>query len=199
MINWATFLLFRKCNKKPFNFVKNKNNMHSKGMIILGSARSKGNSYQIAQQLHTTTQFPLFNLNEYHIAPFNYEKLYPKDDDFQVIAQEMLKKDYIILITPIYWYTVSTAMKIFMDRLTDLITIHKKQGRQLKGKCLFSISCGPDDDMPPFFHEPFRLTAEYLDMQYGGYVHTWVEENEPVRDEILQRLQHFTAMIKRST
>lgn len=168
------------------------------GIILLGTARSNGNSFKIAQYLNQSLDFQLIDLNNYSIHPFNYEHNYPKNDAFQHIVNEILAVDIIIFITPVYWYTVSTAMKIFMDRLSDLITIHKNQGRQLKGKFIFSISVGPDDDMPAYFHEPFRLTAEYLDMQYSGFVHTWIVEREAISAEVIQRLIQFQEMIKRN-
>ncbi|MFN7119852.1 MAG: flavodoxin family protein [Saprospiraceae bacterium] len=158
---------------------------------MVGTARSNGNSSQVAKYLQDLLIFPLIDLNNYTIYPFNYNHDYPEDDDFQFIISSVLRADVIILVTPVYWYTVSTSMKIFMDRLTDLITIHKKQGRLLKGKYLFSMSCGAADDMPDYFHEPFRLTAAYLDLHYGGFVHTWIDNSSIISESVKNRIESF--------
>lgn len=170
---------------------------NQKGIILLGTARRGGNSFKIANYLNQSLHFQLIDLNDYLIYPFNYEHDYPEDDAFSLIVQEILAADVLVFVTPVYWYSVSTTMKLLMDRLTDLITICKQQGRALKGKRVFSVSCGPDHDMPSYFHEPFRLTAEYLDMSYHGFVHTWIAEKEPISEEVIERLNQFQEKIKR--
>lgn len=170
--------------------------MDQKGIIIVGSARRNGNSKKIALYLQHAFSFPLLDLNDFSIHPYNYEHDYTDGDQFQTIVGIILQFDFIIFVTPVYWYNMSTIMKTFMDRLTDLIKVYKTQGRQLKGKQVFSVSCGGDDDMPSYFHEPFRLTSDYLDMQYHGFVHTWVSKNETIPYEVRQRLTQFREMIK---
>ncbi len=44
------------------------------------------------------------------------------------------KYDVLIFATPVYWYSMSGIMKVFFDRITDLLTIKKDIGRKLKGK-----------------------------------------------------------------
>ena len=39
------------------------------------------------------------------------------------------------------------------------------------------IACGSDKNEYPALWEPFKLTSEYLDMEYLGHAHTWVEED----------------------
>ena len=54
----------------------------------------------------------------------------------------MVQYEQIIFATPIYWYAMSAQLKTFFDRMTDLLTIHKPLGRQLrKGKKMFLIAC----------------------------------------------------------
>jgi len=82
----------------------------------------------------------------------------------------MIEADLIILATPIYWYTMSGHMKAFLDRWTDLVTTHKSKGRALKGKKVGVIAQSTSDAMPVGFEIPFKLTAEYMDMEYVGGV-----------------------------
>lgn len=74
----------------------------------------------------------------------------------------------IVFATPVYWYSMSGHMKVFFDRLTDLVTIQKKAGRQLKGKKMFVVAVGSDQALPIGFETPFQQTAAYLHMHYLG-------------------------------
>jgi multimeric flavodoxin WrbA len=73
---------------------------------------------------------------------------------------------HLIFATPVYWYAMSGLMKVFFDRLTELITTSKPLGRAMKGKCCYLISCGTDAELPPGFDVPFRLTAKYFEMEF---------------------------------
>ena len=82
--------------------------------------------------------------------------------------EKIITHDLIVLATPVYWYTMSATMKIFLDRLTDLLDIRKDLGRKLYGKKLFIISSLASNLLPQGFEYPFWQTAEYLKMEYKG-------------------------------
>jgi len=67
-------------------------------------------------------------------------------------------------------------MKIFFDRISDLLKIDKESGRKLRGKNMAMISCASDQDLKPGFTMPFIESANYLGMNYIGDVHAWIEE-----------------------
>lgn len=50
-------------------------------------------------------------------------------DDFTGLSARLLAADLIIFATPVYWFSVSGVMKIFMDRTQSLW-----HGRRLRGK-----------------------------------------------------------------
>lgn len=86
----------------------------------------------------------------------------------------MIEHYAIVFATPVYWYAMSGLMKVLFDRFTDLVTVRKDLGRQLKDRRVFLIACGADPDLPEGFEVPFRRTADYLAMKYCGsfYVQT---------------------------
>ena len=83
----------------------------------------------------------------------------------------MVSHEMIIFVTPVYWYTMSSQLKVFFDRLTDLITIHKTLGRALKGKKVFLISTGAGEEYPESLEYPIKSTAKYFEMEYGGLLY----------------------------
>ncbi len=142
----------------------------------MGSARSDGNTRKIVAAVRAKIGGNFIDLNDYKINYFDYEHG-NKDDDFVHIATKMIEYKRIIFATPVYWYAMSAQLKTFFDRMTDLLTIQKLLGRQLRnGKTMYSIACSSDEVAYEGFRMPFEKTAAYLGMQYGGHLHSWYEE-----------------------
>jgi len=93
------------------------------------------------------------------------------------LIERLSDRLFWILATPVYWYTMSAQMKVFIDRLTDLITLRKDLGRMLHGKSLAVIASGSDACLPEGFEFPFRLTCEYLRMKYIEAHYVQMEED----------------------
>jgi multimeric flavodoxin WrbA len=67
---------------------------------------------------------------------------------------------------------MSGQMKVFIDRLTELMYEYKAIGKALKGKKTYLIVCGGGAAMPEGFEVPFKSTSEYFEMQFvRGYYH----------------------------
>ena len=112
---------------------------------------------------------------DYTISPFDYEHK-NKDDDFLALAKQLLNYEHLIFATPMYWYSMSGQMKVFFDRLSDLMTIEKNLGRQLRGKTCSVLATGSDKEPPACFEQPFVLSADYLGMTYQKMFYCWCEE-----------------------
>jgi NAD(P)H-dependent FMN reductase len=119
-------------------------------LVILGSSRN----------------YELIDLHQKHIEYYSYDRHLKNEDDFLPIAQAMLNHDVIVFATPVYWYTMSGQMKVFLDRLTELTDIHKPIGKALKGKKTYLIACGGSPSLPEGFELPFKGTSEYFDMEF---------------------------------
>ena len=146
-------------------------------LIILGSARSDGNTRKAVEYLKALHDCELLDLNDWDFSYYDYQHR-NREDDFIRIIERVLQHETLIFASPIYWYTMSAVMKNFFDRLSDLLKIHKEKGRQLRGKTMCVISCNGDAEDYPSFAKPFELSADYLGMHYGGYTHTWVSQGE---------------------
>jgi len=95
----------------------------------------------------------------------------------EIMTRIVRDYDLIIFATPVYWYSMSGVMKIFIDRLTDLITIEKQIGNQLRNKYMAVITISSGGNLAEQFWIPFKETAKYLGMKYAGNMHTISNEN----------------------
>ncbi|WP_224490937.1 flavodoxin family protein [Robertkochia flava] len=152
-----------------------------KTIIVQGSSRVDGNSYQIAKMFQEKFDAPIINLAEKKIHPYSYEH-HHTDDDFLPTLEEIVHYDTIVFITPVYWYSMSGIMKNFFDRITDCLKVHKQTGRKLRGMNMLAVSCGSDATQHPGFFIPFQLSAAYLSMNYLGELHTWISRDKPEKE-----------------
>lgn len=162
-------------------------------VIVVGSARTDGNTHQLSQQLAALLSADLIDLTAYQIHPYTYDHRHTDDDFLPLIRKIIADYDKIIFATPVYWYSMSAQLKIFFDRITDLLQIDKPTGRLLRGKSMGMLSCGNDDSRVPGFAEPFAYSAAYLGMHYLGDVHLWIENKGNIPDAVNQRLAAFAA------
>lgn len=138
--------------------------------IVLGTSRSDGNTSALANEFAQATGANVFPLSDFSILPFDYE-FKNTSDDFLLLINQVIKHDIIIFASPIYWYSPSAQMKVFMDRLSDLLKINKPLGRQLRGKVAGVLSTGSDIMPKDCFEQVFRCTFEYLGLGYLGMLY----------------------------
>ncbi|MGH1387123.1 flavodoxin family protein [Kordia sp.] len=163
--------------------------MSAKGVIIIGSSRSKGNTYTIVSQLQQQTGFDVIDLKAYKINHFDYDL--KNEDDFNALFKKITATyEIFVFATPIYWYTMSGVLKVFFDRISDFLFEEKEIGRRLRGKKMGVVSCGSDQEIKEGFIMPFTESANYLGMQYLGDIHTWIE-NKKITQEVAQRITEF--------
>ena len=151
-----------------------------KSIIILGSARSDGNTKQLIDCiLKVNPGIDIVDLNDFKIGYFNYDHS-NQDDDFLSLCERLMNYDNLIFASPVYWYSMSAQLKTFFDRITDLLSIRKDLGR-----FMMSISCGSGPELINGFEMPFRESAGYLKMNYLGHLHGYM--NGDIKSEKLQK------------
>jgi len=138
-------------------------------IIINGSHNRLGNTTQLLSKIYPDLE--VIYLADHSIELYNYSETYSKNDEFLAIINQLLKYDTIIFATPVYWYSMSSLMKIFFDRLTDLIGSASPIGRQLIGKKVKVITSSNGNHLGDDFFLPFAATAKYLHLNYMGGKH----------------------------
>ena len=145
-------------------------------VILLGSSNGQGDTYQLCRLLTERNDWPLLDLQTFHIEQFDYT-FANRDDDYLPLMRRLVRDyDRLILATPVYWYSMSGIMKKFVDRFSDLLKTEKALGRQLRGKHLAVLACGYDETVDPAFWMPFRRTAAYLGMAYDGEAYGYLRD-----------------------
>ncbi|MDT0552461.1 flavodoxin family protein [Urechidicola vernalis] len=159
-------------------------------VIIQASSRSNGDSFKISEQLLKLKGIDFIDLNTLSINHYDYD-YQNKNDDFNPLATKIADKyDNIIFITPIYWYTMSGLLKVFLDRFSDLIRIHKDTGRKFRGKNVGLISVNNSDAYLKNFSEPIDLSCQYLGMNFKKYLHVPVID-ETISNKSIEELNQF--------
>jgi ribosomal-protein-alanine N-acetyltransferase len=155
---------------------------HREAALLLGSSRGDGNTRMAVDLALGGQAVEVIDLGQLDIGVYDYGHA-NASDDFLPLVERLASKSLWILATPVYWYAMSARMKIFFDRLSDLVTIRKARGRSLKGKTIAVIATGTDARLPDGFEAPFRQTCDYLGMNYAGALYVqFRSDGVPVRD-----------------
>jgi len=157
--------------------------MTKKPIVIFGSSRNNGNTWKALQLVIKNHDVDVENLNDLNFSGFDYD-FKNKDDDFMPLAEKMIKHDTIILATPIYWYSMSSLMKRFIERWTDFLYARKDIAEKLKGKTLYVIaSHGSYPEGKHGFEPALQQTADYFGMTYGGALICYFGDNKEISDK----------------
>jgi multimeric flavodoxin WrbA len=143
-----------------------------KTVLISGSSRNDGDTDTLTTKLIKKSNWDLIDLNDYDFGYYDYEHENKNDDYIKLLRKIIDKYDTLVFATPVYWYSMSGIMKVFFDRITDLLEIEKGLGRKLRGKNMAGISCSIGNNLGDVFWLPFSETADYLGMKYLGSLHT---------------------------
>ena len=150
--------------------------MKSQIAVVLGTARSDGNTAKLVNALAGNLALEVFDLNHFQITPYDYQ-FNNSNDDFIPLIDELLSFDTILMASPIYWYAPSAQLKVFLDRLSDLLSRYKNKGRQLRNKRSGVIATGLDIYAPDCFEQIFANTLNYLGMKNLGMLYYGCEDN----------------------
>lgn len=146
--------------------------MRKDSIIIFGSSRKNGNTAQLVSEYAKLTDSKVVDLSNYTISHFNYTE---QQDDFIELINEIIQYKTVVLASPVYWYSVSSIMKTFLDRITELLIFNKDLGRQLRNKKGILLATGATDNPEPCFEQQIKLSFDYLGIDYKGMLYCFCE------------------------
>jgi multimeric flavodoxin WrbA len=141
-------------------------------IALFSSARRRGNTGRLLDRVAHELGIEVVDLASRRIQPYDYEHL-NRGDDFEPLMQHVLRHEQLLFATPIYWSAVSPALKVFLDRISDLLELPDllASGRRLRGKKAYVLCTSINAEPSSAFAGAFLETFEYLGMQYAGLVH----------------------------
>jgi multimeric flavodoxin WrbA len=152
-----------------------------KYLFLLGSGRRDGNTEQLArraaQGISNQDEQQWIHLLDYPLPPFEDLRhsigVYPAPvGNEQVLFNATLDATDIVFATPLYWYSVSSSMKLYLDYWSAWMRVPGADFKQkMAGKTVWLISSNSDEDgdqLSKALIETLRLSAEYMKMTWGG-------------------------------
>lgn len=111
-------------------------NIKEQNIVFINASQNKqGNTVKLSKRLLVDKNYDSINLVDYKIYPLgqNYA-----DDDLGNLMQSIKKADVLVIGTPIYWHSVSGALK----NLIDTSSQDENAKEILKGKKLYFFAQG---------------------------------------------------------
>lgn len=169
--------------------------MVKKVMVLLGSPRRKGNSAILADQIAkgakaAKAKVETVFLQGKKIAPckacMSCKKANSKGcaimDDMQELYPKLIEAEAWVIASPVYWFTMSAQMKIFLDRTYGL-TAYKK-GSFIGKRIAIAMSYGGEDPFDSGCVNAFRTFQDafaYKEAKIVGMVYGSAEEAGEIR------------------
>lgn len=149
-------------------------------LFVLGSARPNGNTELLARlaakSLPTVADqtwlsllhdpLPLFEDIRHHET----RKYSVANETEQKYLDATLAATDIVIASPVYWYSLSAGSKLYLDHWSAWMRLDVDFRKRMAGKKLWGVTVLSDEDLlgvQPLI-ETLRLSADYLDMQFGG-------------------------------
>lgn len=141
-------------------------------IALFSSSRRQGNTGRLIDRIGAELDIEIVDLGGLRMSPYDYDHR-NRDDDFEPLMRRVLAHDQIVFATPIYWYAVSAAMKIFLDRISDFLDLPDllADGRRLRGKNAYVVCTSASAEAAPEFMSAFDETFRYLGMRFGAALH----------------------------
>ena len=97
-------------------------------LFINGSPNKEGNTVKLAENLLEGKEYDTLHLVDYKI--YSYGQKY-EDDQFMDVIDRMKQADMIVLGSPLYWHSMSGAVRNLLDRSYGVISEDTFQGKKL--------------------------------------------------------------------
>jgi multimeric flavodoxin WrbA len=139
---------------------------------LFSSSRRNGNTGRFIDRIALELNIEVVDLSNLRMSSYDYDHR-NRNDDFEPLMDRVLSHEQIIFATPIYWYGVAPAMKVFLDRISDYLELPDlvPRGRRLREKNAFIVCTSVCNEPSAAFIGAFRETFDYLGMNFGGMAH----------------------------
>jgi multimeric flavodoxin WrbA len=155
--------------------------MEREVLFILGSARHNGNTEHLARYaaraLPASVKQTWIHLLEHGLPLFEdirhheTRRYSVASESEKILLDATLSSTDIVIASPVYWYSVSAATKLYLDHWSAWMRLEGVDFKaRMASKTLWGISALSDDDWSgaqPLV-DTLRMSAEYMKMNWGG-------------------------------
>lgn len=133
-------------------------------LFINGSPNKNGNTVRLTKKLLKDKEYQTLNLVDYKI--YSYGQTF-NDDQFNEVVNEMAKADTIVIGSPLYWHSMSGAIRNLLDRF--YLNVSEEL---LKGKDLYFVFQGyaPTKEQLVAGEYTMKRFASLYGMNYKGMI-----------------------------
>jgi multimeric flavodoxin WrbA len=152
-------------------------------LFLVASARREGNTELLARRaaasLPPSIEQKWLHLDEFPLRRFEdirhhggQNNMYPQPEgNEQLLLESTLAADDIVIVAPVYWYSLPASAKLYMDYWSAWLRVPGADFRKrMAGKHLWAICVQSDEDpkRAELLLSTLRYSAEYMDMRWGG-------------------------------
>ena len=173
--------------------------MANKIIIVKGSPRKNGNSAILAEQVAAGAEAVGAEVESFYLHGMDIQPCDACDacqgvadldcvieDDMQILYPKLREADAVVYASPIYWFTVSAQMKLFMDRCyglggdSDEIEYHALAGKRI-GIVLTYGGDDPFDSGAVNAIRTFQDMFNYIPAEIAGIVYGYASDAGKIR------------------
>lgn len=147
--------------------------------VLYGGSRPNGNTETLTKIAIQGLDVEEIYLKEYTIEPITdkrhaEEGFQEINDDYNLIIDRILTHDILIFSTPIYWYSMTGTMKIFVDRWSQTLrdSNYPNFKKQMSQKNAYVIAVGGDNPytkgLPMILQ--FQHILDFIGTRFEGYI-----------------------------
>lgn len=180
---------------------------HRHFTFLIASARRDGNTEWLARKaaesLDPGTRQQWLHLDDLPLPPFTDIRhsvgVYPEPQGHErVLFEATLAATDLVLIVPLYWYSVPASAKLYLDYWSGWMRVPGADFRaRMAGKIMWGVSSVSDDDLKRA--DPLvgtlAITADYMKMPFGGVLMGFANRpGDMMKDEAaIERARGFFA------
>ncbi|MYL30135.1 MULTISPECIES: flavodoxin family protein [Halobacillus] len=147
--------------------------------VLNGGSRQGGNTQMLTEKLVEGLEVTTFHLETYTILPIMDGRhdeggFLPVDDDYKALMEQVMSYDLLIFATPVYWYSMSAAMKLFIDRWSQTMrdSEYGDFRERMAEKQAVVLAVGGDS---PYMKalpllQQFQHIFQFVHLPFSGYV-----------------------------
>ena len=150
-------------------------------LFLIGSARTGGNTEILARRaanaLPSSARQNWMSLIQHPLPLFEDIRhegglVYRiRTEHERIVLDATLKATDVVIASPVYWYSVSTSIKLYLDHWSGWMRLEGVDFRQrMAGKTMWCVSVLSDEDFSAA--DPLigtlRMSAEYMKMHFAG-------------------------------